>query len=135
MRAALNAANVKKLLGQIEKRMKTDAVGAAHYLGQSIVNDARESGNYQDHTGNLRNSVNYVVASGNDVDNVVDDRGHPEAKQESQNFGEAVKGEKNKTKLIIYAGMEYGIFVEARGYDVITQSVAGVPQKMMEAFK
>jgi len=35
--------------------------------------------------------------------------------------------------MIGYAGMEYGVFVEAKGYDVISQSAAKLPELIEQA--
>jgi len=134
MRKPLNKVTIAQLVKDIQKKIETDTNGALHYIGQEIVNDARETRGYEVRTGNLLNSVNYAVITDN-VEAVLDTRGHSEAEAKSSEFVASLQPESGKKKLIIFAGMEYGVFVEAKGYDVISQSVSKVPEKLKEAFK
>jgi len=135
MRKQLSLGSIRDVIEGIKQRIDTDTDGALHYLGQELTNHSRHTGNFTDRTGNLRNSIGYAVASEGKVENVLDDRGHPVAQKKADEFAESIDSEKGRKKLVHYAGMEYGVFVEARGYDVITQSVVVVPRKMREAFK
>lgn len=135
MRKQLSLGSIRDVIEGIKQRINTDTDGALHYLGQELTNHSRHTGNFTDHTGNLRNSIGYAVASEGEVENVLDDRGHPLAQKKADEFAESIDSEKGRKKLVHYAGMEYGVFVEAKGYDVITQSVGVVPRKMREAFK
>lgn len=104
-------------------------------IGETFVKNAREKGTYNDVTGNLRNSVGYVILR--------------DGVQLSENFkqsasvtggGKKSKGSKDGVNtgrdfayevarnfpkgyvLIVVAGMEYAASVEARGKDVLTAS-------------
>lgn len=135
MRKQLSLGSIRDVIEGIKQRIDTDTDGALHYLGQELTNFSRNTGTYHDQTANLRNSIGYAVASNGEIENVLDDRGHPIAQKKADEFAESINSEKGRKKLVHYAGMEYGVFVEAKGYDVITQSVGVVPRKMREAFK
>lgn len=91
---------------------------AAQYAGEKFVEEARNQpgdhaqGFYEDKTGNLRNSIGYLVyhngelvssgGSGSQYQNIV-----------SSHVGMGIQ-------LIGVAGMNYASYVEAKGYNVIT---------------
>lgn len=90
------------------------------YIGETCIKIARETGDYNDITGNLRSSIGYIVLS----NGTVKQYGAPV--QKSGNSGDGSVGvaagnellDKLKTEypygvvLILCAGMEYAAFVE-----------------------
>jgi len=114
--AAYIQSKVDKIDQQILTRLK--------YLGEELVNHARSHGTYTNFTGNLRNSIGYVIAK--------------DGKLVFQNFQVTVRGSGTKgTKqaqefankllvefprgyaLIVVAGMNYAAKVESRGRNVL----------------
>ncbi len=98
------------------------------YIGETIVNRARDMAPFEDQTGNLRSSIGYVVIVNGDLKKLEvtkakkDERGAgvKRGKDLAKEFGERFsKG----IVLVVFAGMEYAAAVESRGYDVITGSV------------
>jgi hypothetical protein len=100
------------------------------YVGESCIIEARDNGNYTDQTGNLRSSIGYVVVKDGEIvrKNVV---------KEIQN-GRAATTQGNSTAdsylkrlasdhpkgicLIVVAGMNYAVYVEGRGKNVLSSS-------------
>lgn len=90
------------------------------YIGETCIKIARETGDYNDITGNLRSSIGYIVLS----NGTVKQYGAPVQKSGKSGDGSAgvASGnellEKLKTEypygvvLILCAGMEYAAFVE-----------------------
>lgn len=95
-------------------------------LGERVVKYAREHGSYTDHTGNLRNSIGYVVVQYGKVvrENFSIGSGREEAKAQTRTYALEVARELpvNKTYLVWVAGMEYAKYVEAKGFDVLQGS-------------
>lgn len=113
--------NIDKMLSDRLDRMIRALINTFIYIGERCVTEAREKtpseGSYQDRTGNLRNSLGYVVL-----------------------YNGIVQGKKNITKLneklveelmmkyntgivlIVVAGMNYAAYVEAKNYDVLTSA-------------
>lgn len=87
-----------------------------HVTGSQFQNDARMNGNYKDHTGNLRASVGYGIKS--DVGSVF--AGNNKATQLLENLISRHRG----PVLALVAGMTYAAYVEAYGFEVISNSVA-----------
>lgn len=92
-------------------------------LGERVVKYAREHGNYIDRTGNLRNSIGYVVVQYGQVQRE-NFGGGDEPRQRARSYAlEVTRGlSPNKTYLVWVAGMEYARYVEAKGYEVLQGS-------------
>lgn len=100
--------------------MKNSVVERLCYVGELAVKTARENGNYQDWTGNLRSSIGYVVI----MDVAVVQQGGQQAVTGTEGTGEQGVEESNalldKLKrefdkgavLIVCAGMNYAYYVE-----------------------
>lgn len=107
-------------------------------LGERVVKYAREHGSYTDHTGNLRNSIGYVVVQygriiaesfkynrrvrpdGNPKGNKGADEAHAKGLEHARSVARELPA--NKTYLVWVAGMEYAKYVEAKGFDVLEGS-------------
>lgn len=108
-------------------------------VGERVVKYAREHGSYTDRTGNLRNSIGYVVVQFGKV--VVSSFTDAEPQIISRGYALSVadglpKG--HKTFLVWVAGMEYAKYVEARGYDVIEGSgdwVEATAERLKDEFR
>lgn len=96
------------------------------YIGEHCLRIGRITGSYTDRTGNLRNSVGYVVVRNGIViqQATTEDNGGTEqgkdGKQQGQKFiRELVSECKMGIYLIVVAGMKYSSCVAAKGYDVL----------------
>lgn len=96
------------------------------YVGESCVTEARDNGSYMDQTGNLRSSIGYaVVVDGQIVSSKVSEQ----VKEGVAGKGEATAflsrlASEHKTgiSLIVVAGMNYAVYVEGRGKNVLTSA-------------
>lgn len=96
-------------------------------LGEKIVIHARTHGSYTDQTGNLRNSIGYVILK----DGRVLDRNFERTSKRSGKEGPAT-GQRLAEKmaknfptgyvLIAVAGMNYAASVESKGKDVLSSA-------------
>jgi hypothetical protein len=116
------------------------------YIGEEFVASARKNGTYNDITGNLRNSVGYIIVQ--------------DGKILYDNFQKTATGRKKATNgvdgvrvgyqlavsvikempangfaLICVAGMNYAAAVESKGRDVITGSAQVAEQELKTAIK
>ena len=106
----------------IQPMLEKRCVKAFTYVGETCLREARENGNYTDRTGNLRNSIGYVVLKDGKT---VSESGY--AQTEGGSKGEKLIStlKKQYSKgivLIVSAGMNYAAYVEARSYNVITSA-------------
>lgn len=96
------------------------------YVGEHCLKIGRITGSYTDRTGNLRNSVGYVVVRNGRIiqQATTEDNGGTEqgkdGTQQGREFIRELVGEcKSGIYLIIVAGMKYASCVAAKGYDVL----------------
>lgn len=97
--------------------------------GEEFVKVARESGKYDDHTGNLRSSIGYVIVADGKIltENFEkSDKGTDKTtgvNQASRLSQDLVKLYNKGFVLICVAGMQYAVYVEAmESKDVITSA-------------
>lgn len=130
----LDKSEMMKVNRRLKAKMKDIAgllVGQLSYIGDECVRTARESGSYNDITGNLRSSVGYVVLY--DGKPVV--YGAPKQYDGKKGHGEAgppaaealltsLQAEYPRgIVLIVCAGMKYAVYVEAVHHkDVLTSA-------------
>ena len=92
-------------------------------IGEKVRNAAIERGSYTDRTGNLRNSVGYVVIVDGQVyefGSFGKSDGNSEGKSTGQSYARSlVKKFPKGIVLIVVAGMRYASYVSARGKDVL----------------
>lgn len=116
---------VKQFVVETERKLKT----VNEFVGETFVKNARQSVTDSVYnrkpdrqpwelTGNLRNSIGYGVRSQQSV-SILDGGG-----EGGNNAKHAInEADVNDNALIMVAGMSYAGAVEARGYDVISNSV------------
>ena len=112
----------KELAEKLRKYIERDTeniILVLHKIGQEAVNWARENGSYTDRTGNLRNSIGYIIfQNGEEIDSF----GNAPAQANKDTVIRLAQSKipKSGLALVVFAGMEYGIYVEARGYTVLS---------------
>lgn len=112
----------KELAEKLRKYIERDTeniILVLHKIGQEAVNWARENGSYTDRTGNLRNSIGYIIfQNGEEIDSF----GNAPAQANKDVVIRLVRNRipKKGLALVVFAGMEYGIYVEAKGYIVLS---------------
>lgn len=112
------AESLRKYIEQDERNIET----VLHRIGMEAVNWARENGSYKDRTGNLRNSIGYIITK--DGQEITSYGAEPAQQNKDIVFTLARSAIPKKGYcLIVFAGMEYGIYVEAKGYTVLTGAV------------
>lgn len=114
---------------------------AKNEIKQGMVEVAREgveyakaTGNYQNHTHNLRSAPGAAtVLDGEIVDMYVpSEPGHEKAKEKTENL--LIYGKRPKNGIILADGMEYASYVESKGYRVISQGALHIEKKANEKF-
>ncbi len=116
--------------GGYNAKVRQVLINTLFYVGESCIREARDHGKYTDRTGNLRSSIGYsVVEDGVTLrDSAPQSFSGPEGSgaqgaENGKSFLETVKSSHNKgLVLIVTAGMNYAVYVEARGYNVLTSA-------------
>ena len=134
-----NQKEIDQAFEQLQAEYDRKAVIWLQSVGERVVKYAREHGNYTDRTGNLRNSIGYVVVQRGKVcySSFTESEPQLNAREVAMNVVDGLpKG--HKTFLVWVAGMEYAKYVEARGYDVIESSgnwVEATAERLKDEFR
>lgn len=109
---------IKEYLRTKVKTFEKDLLSKLSYIGESAIRIAREkkeTNDYTDRTGNLRNSTGYVIALDGEI---VSSAGFLAG--DGQAYAEELsRTTRGKAVLVVCAGMNYASYVSARGYDVL----------------
>ena len=117
-------------IDQFAKEAQQAIIDTLIYVGESCITEARDNGNYIDQTGNLRSSIGYcVVKDGRIVrKNVVSEtKGGKPATSQGNSMAEAhlsrlASEHSTGICMIVVAGMNYAVYVESRGKNVLSSS-------------
>ena len=109
-------------------------------FGETFIRDARtkQQGSFNNITTRLRNSIGYVVSRDgvvkkSDFDSYsVSGSATEEGKQLGLQYATEIAQEIQGYALVCVAGADYGLYVEAKGYDVITGSVLTLRQELIK---
>lgn len=122
LRALFTSKQVGEFVDNFIERKQNQILQTLRFMGETFVNKARLSGNYQDRTGNLRSSIGYIILNNGEIveknfegNNEGVDKGNEIAATVALNYPKGFV-------LIGVAGMEYAAYVEAKNYDVISGS-------------
>lgn len=139
--------NTKKLYEKLHMKREQlikNLVTNFCFIGEQCVKIARETGDYNDITGNLRSSIGYIVLNDGEVKKMSQARQYQGKKG---NGAEGVKEGQNLLKqlqakfpwgvvLIICAGMNYAAFVEdVRGKHVLVDAANHAEQSFQKFIK
>ncbi|RKT01102.1 hypothetical protein [Chryseobacterium defluvii] len=116
----INMAQINSYLQERIETLDQLMIRNLNYLGMECVNLAKNLDTYQDQTGNLRNSIGYVVVKHGNIINSIFTGGTSGPKQ-SEESGEKIgedyakelaKDFGNGYAVIVVAGMDYASYVE-----------------------
>lgn len=130
---------MKGVNSQIQ-RMEEYILNELNYVGLEFVRNARIKADFTDRTGNLRSSIGYIILkNGKIVSENFEDADQGTDKATGKAKGLEFAFENNEAfigyALIVVAGMQYAVFVESKGYDVITGSSLIADQELKEVFQ
>lgn len=122
-----NVADLMRGVNSEVQKMEQFILNELNYVGLEFVRNARSKADFTDRTGNLRSSIGYIILkNGKVVSENFEESGQGTDKVSGKSKGFEFAMEIAKSDLgfllIVVAGMEYAVFVESKGYDVITGS-------------
>lgn len=139
-KANFTSKQVHSTFAEYSLRIHQAMVTMLQYIGEECVTIAREQGTYNDRTGNLRNSIGYVLMRNGDIINQnfeervaskVVDAANGKGILEGQALAqELAKRFSSGYALIVVAGMHYAYYVETRGYDVLDSAERNAMQRV-----
>ena len=134
---------LNKKFKEAEQSIINNIVRVLRYCGEMAVNEARNNGNYKDQTGNLRNSIGYVIAiNGKILENgfsngsytrtkkdgtadmrfKISQKEWKEGKKIGYDLALQIAKETPEISLVVVAGMKYASHVESKGINVLTSA-------------
>lgn len=131
LKRSMSDAQIDKIFKSVEAQMQKDLIRILTYVGEKAVNMARTDRKYRDVTGNLTNSIGYIVVkNGRTVaQNFKEDeygnanaKGKRNGKRVGKTFALKIAKDYPDIALIVVAGMKYAAKVESRGLDVLTSA-------------
>jgi len=127
--------------GLIDVIINNTIVNTLETVAIKIIASAQAEGNYKNQTGNLRNAFGYIILKGDKViysvfpnyDELKDMRNidyrlpdmSPEEylSQATENIVSKLEIKDEKWQLVVFSGAYYALFVELKGYNVLTDFV------------
>ena len=113
-------------IDQLTERAEDAILNILMYVGESCITEARDNGSYMDQTGNLRSSIGYVVVrDGKIVGMKVGEqvKEGTEGKGKAESYMTRLASEHSTgISLIVVAGMNYAVYVEGRGKNVLSSA-------------
>lgn len=123
IKAKFTKADVEKMMRERMDRIDKAMIFTLKYLGEQCVRTARENGDYNDITGNLRNSIGYVLVRHGEIiaDNFkrsarpTSGKGSKSGVSIGKQFAEELaRDHTSGYALIVVAGMNYALYVERK---------------------
>nr|DAW19193.1 MAG TPA: hypothetical protein [Caudoviricetes sp.] len=133
--------DLKTMLADRVNRINLAILIQLRVLGEKCVNHARQIDKtigFEDQTGNLRSSLGYVIyLNGKPVgENFEKVRGGNEGLEKGRKLAKEIAGDYPRGfLLVVVAGMEYAVYVEANNRDVLTSAEHLAEKKLPEMLK
>lgn len=128
MRININLSELENIEREIDDRVKEARIKT----GRDAISYARKTGEYRNHTFNLRNANGFcVVEKGEIVALEVDNDGvHSEAKDITRKI--LMNADKPHDGIYLCNGMYYAGYVEKKDYDVLRQAEEYASERLKE---
>lgn len=116
-------ADIVKSLRAKKEAFQNAVLSRLRFIGETFITNARSNDTYKDQTGNLRSSIGYLILK----DGKQFEASFPGDKSAGRDAAKKVVADVSGKHpkglvLIVVAGMEYALYVEATGRDVLTAS-------------
>jgi len=126
--------DIRKTIEEYKALVYDRVLKMLQYAGEEFVSSARlqdqdhASGHYQDVTGNLRNSIGYIIYCNGEK--IFGDAG--EFEDEAGSIISSYLNPHYWFQLFAYASMNYASYVEAKGFNVVTIQAGAMFVSLMD---
>lgn len=116
--------DINSRIAEAQKNIRFAVLQSLRYVGEEFIAQARRTDTYKDHTGNLRNSIGFIILEeGQIIAETFDGSGAGQANGKALAREIATRySDFEGYVLVVVAGMEYAAAVESKGFDVLTGS-------------
>lgn len=127
---------VKNARSKVSSEEYKEALGSmSHAKGMRRAELGPDSPSFTDRTGALRSSIGYVILKNGKVMASDFDGDNSEGKGEGFHYAMSQSEANIGFVLMVVAGMQYAVYVEGYGYDVITGSSLLAEDELKNVFK
>lgn len=146
-KASLQIKGIEELKRKLQERKEifVKALGTQlAQLGEQCITYSKDNKGYKDRTANLKNSISYALyLDGELVTSVIGQLPNPDDAKQGQhgvqsaleNFAQQGNVAPSGYTIIVVAGMEYGKYVEDKGYNVLHLTKYYLRDEMEKIFK
>ena len=124
LKANFSNSDLKNFHKKIEREVFNKAIRGYKYLGEAFVTHAKNNVGFIDRTGNLKSSIGYVLFVNGQVYKeayTLHEKGHEGLKEGPEIAKEIASTlRSNNIVLVFTAGMNYALYVESKGFNVLT---------------
>lgn len=143
IKANFNISNIEAIIKKETTEWFHNLLGDYQKAGKIFVDRLRArtklTGSFANRTFDLRSSIGYLLL----FEGKIVDSYFPKMKSGSQgteiglNYAKEIAGlvQEDGIQMVIVAGMEYALFVERKGYDVLSKSSKDFPKDLLTEFK
>lgn len=135
IRAQFDRASLKKIFEQARVQMDSLIIQRMLRVGKDLVDNARETGDYENQTHNLRSSIGCLALRNGQIVESYWPGDKDEGVETGTAYANEIAGEYPVGfVLIVVAGMKYAGWVEAYGYDVLTMAALRAEEELKASF-
>ena len=124
LKPMFNIGAITRQINQFAEERIKEQVLKLSFLGEEFINKARVGGNYMDRTGNLRSSIGYIIIHNGEILNKNFPNPSPKGTDTQNRVDELINEAKSLFNeglfLVVFAGMEYALYVEKNGKAVLS---------------
>jgi len=124
LKANFSNSDLNNFHKKIEQQVFNKAVRGYRYLGEAFVSHAKNNVGFKDQTGNLKSSIGYVLFVNGQVykeSYTLHEKGHEGLKVGPEIAKEIASTLRNNNIVLVFtAGMNYALYVESKGFNVLT---------------
>lgn len=143
LKAKFNSDALKAKFNKYSAIVESIILANLSYLGEEAIMEARNNGDYKNITNNLRSSIGYIIVKNGKIlqklgfNNVGIAKYNEEGAEIGENLALKLATEQpvDKYSLIVVAGMNYAIYVESKGYNVLTSSEELIKRELPKMVK
>lgn len=122
--------DIDYLIDEMTENVQNALVSVLTDVGLQCVREARDSGSYMDQTGNLRSSIGFVVTREGRIEEKCLSDGVGDGKAVTKEgvaksdalLSRLAASYQQDVSLIVAAGMDYAVYVEGMGKNVLTSA-------------
>lgn len=113
--------DIKKEMDEYVSEIEKKLISFLIEIGDKCLEDMEDRQEYENRTGNLTASKGYAIALNGEV-KYISDFDNSDGGMAGRDIANEQASKTSGLSIVVVSGMKYAVYVEARGYNVITSS-------------